>query len=365
MRVAAALVAVLVVAGCNNYSKPAEPGAAALVPADARTFVHANDLGPVRDLVGPFPDDLDVAVLRTGDVVAFAKTRQKAKLKDGYTVERVGEWFVGADSSGAFAAVRRAASGNGLADVAEFSRGFELLDNDARAQLYATGSLGTFTAQVTGNNDAAQVDVNTNRLQPPFQQRLLHDVPSGALLALSFRNGEDLVRQLAYQAGEYQGLLLTLAPALRGDGVLYVTQGLLLPTFVLELEGPDPAGAARWLRRVATHVGGESGGLVKPRVFERGGRVFLTTGEDAPPTGGRSLLDDQAFKDARESADVPDDVAWLVYADIPRLLPVAQTLSQLLGGTALSPAVTRRLERLGTLIAYGADARARIWASRR
>jgi hypothetical protein len=65
-------------------------------------------------------------------------------------------------------------------------------------------------------------------------------------------------------------------------------------------------------------------------------------------------VDDPTFRDALAAADAPDEVSWLAYADIQRLAPIIRALSQLIGGTPPSEEEMRRLERLGTLVAFGA-----------
>jgi hypothetical protein len=75
-----------------------------------------------------------------------------------------------------------------------------------------------------------------------------------------------------------------------------------------------------------------------------------------PATPTRRLADDQAFKDALAAADAPDEVSWLAYADVERLAPTVEALSQLLG-MRLSEEQGRTLARLGTVAAFGARSR--------
>jgi hypothetical protein len=177
------------------------------------------------------------------------------------------------------------------------------------------------------------------------------------LLAVSFKDARELIERVAAEPSlrEYRRLFTDLAFALRGEGVFYVTQGVFLPTIVLEIESPDPAAAARSLRRVAAQLSAETEDVLTPRVLVRGHRVVLTTATAAPASGSR-LVDDQPFKDALAAADVPGDVTWLAYADLHRLVPIVQGLSQLLGAGPPSPQQTRTLDRLGTLVAFGASA---------
>jgi hypothetical protein len=266
-------LAAALLAGCGGSAK--QEGAAELVPPDAIAFAHG--------------DEQDLALLADGKVVAFAKTRQGAKLQDDFTVQRVDDWFVGASSPEAVAAVRAAASGRSYADVE----------------------------------------------REPYRPTLLREVPSGALVAYSFKDQKQL--------------------GLKGEGILYVTQGFLVPTLVVEAAAEN----ADALRRLGSRLEDRAGGLIDTDVFTRGDRAILTTGSDPPEPPERRLLDDQPFKDAAAAADLPDEVTWLAYADIPRVLPVLRTLD------VLDPALVKRLERVRTALAYGTSTGGRLWLDER
>ncbi|MDX6387223.1 MAG: hypothetical protein QOD85_1025, partial [Gaiellaceae bacterium] len=109
----------------------------------------------------------------------------------------------------------------------------------------------------------------------------------------------------------------------------------------------DPAAAAASLRKLAAKLGKS----LPLSVERRGAKVLLTTAAPGLNSGGRSLVDDQPFKDALHAADVPDEVQWLAYADVQRLTPLVQAFSSLFGVTAKQ---LPQLERLGTLVAFGA-----------
>ena len=79
--------------------------------------------------------------------------------------------------------------------------------------------------------------------------------------------------------------------------------------------------------------------------------MLLTNAVGNPGSSG-SLVDDKAFKDALAAADVPDDVTWLAYADVPRLSPLIQALSSLLGNGKQT--TNHELDKVGTVVAYGA-----------
>jgi hypothetical protein len=414
MRAAAVLLVGLAItlSGCgSDRTEVAAQGAdaARLVPADALAFVSADgnldseQWRTVLELTGPFflkegirpalGDDVSLALLGVDEgkpeAIALVHSEDEAKLREfaegfdskdeHYTVERIGGWHVVADSPEAFAAVRAAESGRSLADVDGFQRAMREVEGDSLATAYADGArladvpgeLGVLFrvsgarswigARVFADDNAAQVSVHAETTAPVYRPRLLRDVPSGALLALTFKDARQLLERIQAEPslrdalGEYRTLLSDLAPALRGEGVFYVAPGALIPTLVLEVEKPSDPAVASSLQRVADRLTAETGKVLQLHVFTGANRIFLTNvGVGPPPQPNARLVDDQPFKDALAAADAPDEVTWLAYADLQRLVPIVQALNQLLGGDAPSAESKRRLERLGTLVAYGA-----------
>jgi hypothetical protein len=150
--------------------------------------------------------------------------------------------------------------------------------------------------------------------------------------------------------------------------VFYVAEGVLLPTIVLEVESPQPAATARTFRTVAAHLNAQTKNVLKVNVIRQGNRVYLTNAATVPIASGGSLVDDKSFKDALAAAGAQQTVTWLAYADLHRLVPIAQVLARLLGDSQPSQEETQRLDRLGTIVAYGArsgpDARATVRLTR-
>lgn len=421
MRAAAALLAGLAIAvsGCggSDGNNVAVRGADAvqLVPPDALAFVSADanldskqwrtvleltgelflPKGYERDIRPALGDEVNLALLGVDggkpEAIALVHPKDEARLRDfaagfdskdeHYTVEQIGGWHVVADSAEAFAAVRAAESGRSLADVEGFQKAMRAVAGDSLATAYAdgarlgdvSGELGALFrvsgahswvgARIIAEDNAARVSVRTDADAAVFRPRLLREVPSGALLAITFKDARELLERIQGEPslrdalGEYRALLSDLAPALQGEGVFYVAPGVLLPTLVLAVETSDPAVASS-LQRVADRVSAETGKVLQLHVFTSGNRVFLTNAATgAPPRPSARLVDDQPFKDALAAADAPQDVTWLAYADLQRLVPIVQTLAQLLGAEAPSGAETRRLDRLGTLVAFGATNR--------
>lgn len=412
---AAALLAVTLLVGCGSSAKPAGglgTDAAELVPPTALAFIsvdtdlRSKEWKRVLDVVGPvglpidelrpaLGDQLDLAVLELGDdepsAIALVQPKDEAKLRSlvsklgtEYSVREIGGWSVVAESEDEFAQVRRAESGRSLAETHWFADASAEFSGDALATAYADGvglareprELGALVraagspdwvaATLTDDEGAIRFELRAQALEPApalYRPRLLADVPSGALLAVSFKDAHLFLERLAGDAGfqgpleelhEYTGVeLAELTPALRGEGVFYVVPGLLLPTLVLELDSPGPEIATRTLRDVADRVRQKTGNVLALNVLRRGSRVFLTNSPALPSAAGGRLVDDQAFKDALAAADVPDEVTWLAYADLHRLVPIVQTLSQLLGGSQPSHETRERLDRLDTVVAFG------------
>lgn len=414
-----AAAALLVVSGCGGAATTGTRGedAARLVPPDSVAFLSVDtnldseqwklvrrlapdfQVGLTRDyereLRPALGDELNLAILDVDDgepeAIALVHSDDEAKLRalastfdrDGerYTVQRIGGWSVVADSPEAFDAVRRAESGRSLADTAGFQTAMAADDGDALATAYANGSgleqvpdeIGALfrvvgsprwiAARLAAEDDAARLELQAaspDLASRIYRPRLLREVPSGALVAVSFRDAHLLLNRLAAEPALLDSLrevqqtigvsLVDLAAALRGEGVFYVVPSTLIPILVFAVESPNPRSASRALERVAARIRAKTRGALALHVVTKGNRVVLTNGlGSAPNTGGR-LVDDQRFKDALAAADVPDQVTWLAYADLQRLAPIVQALSQLLGNSAQPD----KLERLGTLVAFGA-----------
>jgi Protein of unknown function (DUF3352) len=354
-----------------------------------------------RDVRPALGSEVDLAVLGIDqgepEVVALAQPEDAAKLQrlaslydegdEHYTVERVGDWSVVADSADAFAAVRAAKDGPSLADRPGYKAASARLGDDALARVYVDGDararlspeLGALAhlagkpawaaASLTAEDDAARLRVAADRTAAGptvYTPRLLRDVPSGASLVISFRGvgpllsrvaAEPALAPLAKELREYLGVgVPELAGLLRGEGVLYARAAGVFPALALELESQRPAEAAKVLRKVAVQATAKAGAFLTLSVTTRPGRVVLATSPQAAAAlgpGGPKLVDDQAFKDARSNADVPSKVTAFAYADIPELLPLVQVAAAALG-SPLPADKLANLQRLRTVVAYGA-----------
>jgi hypothetical protein len=413
MRAAAAALALgllLIAAGCGSSiaatGSSSGTDAASLVPANAVAYVSADAnldsqawqlvtdvFGPIgtdadykRDIHPALGDRVNLAVLKIEDgkpeAVAIVKPTDDAKLQalakkfdqgtEHYTVEKVGGWSVVADSPSAFQAVRNASTGSSLADDANFKRGMSQVGSADFATAYASGSgvqqlpeklralVGVagsprwVAAGINADKKALHIDARAAGASTTaaYKPALLNDVPSGAILAVSFKD----VNQLLARIKAEPTLRASLPPfldnlrSLGGEGVLYVLPGTLLPVITLEVQSRNPAAAAKSLRAMAA----QSGKLLPLRVERHGNYVLLTNAAAGTSPGSGSLMEDQPVKDAFAAADVPIRVTWLAYADIQRLAPILQALASLTGTGQAKPSATPKLDKLGTLVAFGA-----------
>ncbi len=407
---ALALGLVLVASGCGSSTAATRTSsgtdAASLVPADALAYVSADanldsqswqvltDLfGPLdtkldykRDVQPALGDRVNLAVLGIDngkpEAVAIVQPKDVAKLQalakkfdqgsEHYTVEKIGGWSVVADSTTAFQSVRSADSGNSLADSGDFKSAMSQIGDVSFATAYASGSgLAQLPAKlralvraggsprwvaagVSVDKSALHVDVRAAGASTPaaYRPALLRDVPSGAILAISFKD----VNQLLARIQAEPTLRASLPPfldglrSLGGEGVLSLLPGTLLPVVTLEVQSTKPAAAVTSLRALAA----KAANVLPLRVERHGNKVFLTNAAAGSSSGAGSLVEDQPFKDALAAADVPAEVTWLAYADIQRLTPILQALASLTGKGPTKPSATPKLEKFGTLVAFGA-----------
>jgi hypothetical protein len=396
-------------------------GAADLVPADATAFATADtDLGStqwkrVDELTKDFParakllaridselqkrqltwkDDIepalgpetDVAILGKDDVV-FTKPDDKGKLRalatklstseERYTVQEIGGWSVVADAQDVFDRVRATQSGQSLADAAAFKTAWAQVGGDALFRAYATsGALaglprivtpGTgaqwFAVRAWADDDALRLDaVAKPQGAPPATttQPLLHDVPSGATLAVAFHGGADLSRRLSSLApnaagGRFQ--LTDLGALANSDGVAYVRASGLLPEIAIELAPKNPQKALGAARDGLRTLGGALGAVPLTAQLSNG-KLVISDGPAAVAalrSGGPKLPGDRAYKDAIRAAGVPARTTFLAYADVTALAPFIQVLAAALGGPMhqSDPSLGDNLAHVGTVVAWG------------
>jgi hypothetical protein len=409
---ALALGLVLVASGCGSgsaaISASSGTDAASLVPASALAYVSADanldsdSWQVVKDIFGPVAggvdykndiapalgDRVNLAVLGVDngkpEAVALVKPTDDAKLaalakkfdngNEHYTVEKIGGWSVVADSAENFQAVHAADSGTALADNADFKAAMAQVGSAGFATVYASkdgvqqlpaklqalvrvaGSPRWVAAGLDVDKQAVHIDARAAGGSTPaaYAPALLRDVPSGAILAVSFKNVNQLLARIQAEPTLRASIpsFVTGLRTLGGEGVLYLLPGTLLPVVTLEVKPADPAAAATSLRALAA----KAAKTLPLHVERRGAKVFLTNAAPGFDPGSGSLVDDQPFKDALAAADAPAKVTWLAYADIQRLAPILQALASLTGKGQTKPSTMPKLEKFGTLVAFGTSA---------
>jgi hypothetical protein len=231
--------------------------------------------------------------------------------------------------------------------------GVQQLPEKLRALVRVTGSPRWVAAGINADKNALHVDARAVGASTPaaYKPAMLYDVPSGAILAVSFKDVNQLLAQIKAEPtlGASLPPFLDNLRSLGGEGVLYLLQGTLLPVITISVHSREPVAAAKSLRALAA----KAAKLLPLRVERHGNFVLLTNAAAGTSPGSGSLMEDQPVKDAFAAADVPDEVTWLAYADIQRLAPILQALASLTG-TQTKPSATPKLDKLGTLVAFGA-----------
>src|SRR5205823_14924151 len=134
--------------------------------------------------------------------------------------------------------------------------------------------------------DAARIDARESGATGPaaYKPTLLRDAPSGAILAVSFKNVNELLARLqsAQALGTALPPFVAQLKGISGDGVLSVAPGALLPVVTLEVRPQDPAAAANSLRALASRIGN----ALPLHVTREGAKVLLTNAAGNPSSSG-------------------------------------------------------------------------------
>jgi hypothetical protein len=320
----------------------------------------------------------------------LALVRKLNKRSDEPAVTRVvGDWVAISDREESIDAALKEQGGQTLADDDTFNSALEGLPDDALSHVYvdparaiefgadkkrnALSLLGLDAldfagAWVKAKEDAAELAVTargegTDRLfgtGQPYSSELLDKVPDDAFAFLSFQ-GDGLRRQLEAIRGnslfakglrelerEYGIELDEVLPLLAGEVAFYARPGLLMPEFTLLLATTNEVGTRAAVERVLRRVPDE------PRLSVRtlDGIVVVSTAHDPADDLGESgdkLPDEDAFKDALEAAEVPEQYTGLAYVDLTKV-------AGLIAAFADSAEVRRNLEPLRSLVAFGTKA---------
>ena len=336
---------------------------------------------------------------------------EAAELPDG--------WFALAPDRAALDGFLSAGGGESLADVGEFAEAMGDLPRSRLAAAYLDGGLLAQTfggrpgfaepffaprggipgwaAAALSADDGLRVDgqVSAGTAGLAFRPRLPELVPGDAVLYVGFRDlttgARNLWRNLVEAdptlEEDLRGLedelglqLAELAPLFTGEGGIYVRPGAPLPEVTLVLSVRDAADARESLDELASGVEGALEGAVARDVeiagvgaveleldsafslfyaardgiaavsSARGGIAELLAPDDEP------LARSEGFREAAASADAPDDVLGLLYADLEEGVPLA--LGYLEG--SIPGELAENLLPLRSLFLYAAPENSRV-----
>jgi hypothetical protein len=217
----------------------------------------------------------------------------------------------------------------------------------------------------------------------PYASKLLEHVPDDAFAFLSFQ-GRGLQGQLAglrdnplFAAGLREFEAETgvdvdeVVSLLEGEIAVYVRPGIPIPEFTLLLDSADAAAARdsveQILRTAAATLDGEvteAGDITTVRFDDfrvvlgtADGAVVLSTSANVFSRGAAGgLAESDRYEAALESAGAPGQYTGLAYVDLSE---VSELLRSYLGfaeeSDELPPQVSRNLEPLDSLVAYGTE----------
>jgi hypothetical protein len=383
--------------------------------AAIRKSIRQSGIDPeaLQRSAGP---ELDVAFLGAGGdlAVGFTKPQDKAEfiriLESGNTpakhIEKDG-WIVFSDEQAALDAVQNA--DEKLADLQPYKDAIAELPEEALAKGYASrvgirslgaGGLGVgalggaapgalkgtkwASGAVLAHDDGVELQGFSATGAggfAPYTATLTDDIPSGSVLALSFKNAGQAVDQLrSSSAGTFvvptieQALGVSLADlqtALTGEGVVYVRPGTPIPEVALITKPADEQQALAVVDRLVQHLA-PSGAQATPTTVAGvpmkrlslgvvgilygvvDGKLVVTNSANAVQfvqDGGDSLKDDATFKETSNAVGLPDQTGGWLYLDFKDGVPLVEGLYEL-SGDQLPAEVTENLRPLRSAILY-------------
>jgi hypothetical protein len=356
-------------------------------------------LGPEVVLVVPGGSEEAVVLTQPRDE---EKLNALAQREEGTAVGEQDGWTVVAESQAALDAYQTALEDGSLADDPDFEDAVAGLPEEALARLYVDGAgieralargaaqagsalpggatvtgplagstagLGTVAAAVTAEADGLRLVAlaapETGAVDT-FEPTLLDRVPADALVAVAFRGGETVRRQLDQAGGgalgpqleQALGLSLDeLAGLFAGEGVLYVRPGAPIPEVTIALDGAGERGVqaiGRLVRGFGALLPGAVAGPALQTETEGGvpvtrlelqqgvairwasvdGTLLVTTGAGGIRSfraGGAKLVDSAAFEQAAADVGFTGETSGFAYADVDALVPLLEGLADLSG----------------------------------
>lgn len=384
-----------------------------------RGQLNAQGVDFERDVKPALGPELDVVFLDLekggNDFVGLTRPKDAGKLgallkkgKQPSVSTKIDGWTVFADSQALLDKFKQARSGGRLADDKAFQAARADLPGEALARLYLSGAslqkskalsklgralgagkLTSIAAALVAKPDGLRLDgvirsEGGAQIGAPYKSKLAPQLPSGALLYLSFKGIDKALTQLrsipALQAqlptveAAVGTTLEEVAPLFAGEGALTVYLDAPIPAISLILEVADEAAALRQVDKIAARVATLTGnalpqndtstGVSARRIAFGQFAVYYATFEGklvitSSPKGitglresGPKLEADPVFKEVSDAAGKPDETGALLYVNIKDALPLVENLAQI-AGTALPRVATENLAPLRALLVYG------------
>ena len=371
---------------------------------DSAVAVYASSMTDVKVVALLRPDDVDEAL-------KLIERIQQGEPDDPLVTRRVDDWIAVSDKEESIDTALKAEGGQALSDDEAFQDGMTELPDDALGRVYvdvasAFETLGSGPeaqalrmfgldeldfagAWAKARDDGAEVagvaqGEGADKLlgaAEEYSSDLLDLVPADAFAFISFM-GTGIGEQVgALRENPLYGSALeefeqetgvTVAEVLRlidGEVAFYAAPGAPIPELTLLVRPDDPAqareSAERLLRAVAAMEVGEvtEDGDVTTAVFDdftvnlgmADDTLVLTTTKDAIAdlgSAGEKLADTDRYKDALETAGAPDQYTGLAWVDLEETIDLIMGFASV-SGDSMPPEVSRNLEPLRSLVAYG------------
>ena len=371
---------------------------------DSAVAVYASSMTDVKVVALLRPDDVDEAL-------KLIERIKQEEPDDPLVTRRVDDWIAVSDKEESIDTALKAEGGQALSDDEAFQDGMTELPDDALGRVYvdvasAFETLGSGPeaqalrmfgldeldfagAWAKAHDDGAELagvaqGEGADKLlgaSEEYSSDLLELVPADAFAFISFM-GTGIGEQVgALRENPLYGSALeefeqetgvTVAELLRlidGEVAFYAAPGAPIPELTLLVRPDDPAqareSAERLLRTVAAMEVGEvtEDGDVTTAVFDdftvnlgtADDTLVLTTTKDAIAdlgSAGEKLADTDRYKDALETAGAPDQYTGLAWVDLEETIDLIMGFASV-SGDSMPPEVSRNLEPLRSLVAYG------------
>jgi len=339
-----------------------------------------------------------------------AKLNAKDTSGDRAVYREVDGWYALSDKQTAISNV--VGGGNSLADDAGFKEAMDKLPGDALVKAYVDGPrlnavVSASAAQNGGGFDSSTLGLDKLKYvaasasaedkgvrirgassggptsAADFASALVGGVPSDAFAFLDFKgegttdqleklkSNPEAAKAIAQLQKEYGVTLDELLSLLGGEVAFYARSGIGIPELTLALDPKDSAAALDTLDKLATKLAAETGGTVQSgtqgghdvKTVNLGqfaihygtvdGKVLITSGVSgiADYGQGDNLSDSGDFKEAKDTAGMPDSTGGVFYLDLKDALPMLEGLASL-SGENLPSSTTENLRPLRSFLAW-------------